>query len=140
MATHTIGVVLCQCLPEPHREGEVALLDAGTRRPLCIGRSGAHFCQQRAGAMIDHGPLKGTCISAEQLELTFEGEGARVRNIGNAHVFVDGSPLPKESSVFVLPGAVIEVLGHCVLASRWPKGVAGIKGGAPRVRMSQIVP
>ena len=115
MATHTIGVVLCQCLPEPHREGEVALLDPATRRPLCIGRTGAHFCQQRPGAMIDHGPLTGTCISAEQLELTSEGEGARVRNIGNAPVFVDGSSLPKDTSVFVLPGAVIEVLGHCIL-------------------------
>jgi DNA-binding NtrC family response regulator len=114
-ATHAVALVLCQCLPEPHREGEVALVDPRGRRPLVVGRQGDPFFQQRPGEMIDRGRLRGDKISGEQLIVTAEGDGARVHNVGRAPIFVDGTRLPKNTSVLVMPGAVIEVFGHSVL-------------------------
>ena len=95
--------------------GEVAFVHPSARRPLLIGRVGDPFFQQRPGEMIDRGRIRGDAISGEQLQITAEGDGARVHNIGRAPIFVDGARLPRDTSVFVMPGAVIEVYGHSVL-------------------------
>lgn len=81
------ALVVCQCLPEPEREGEVALFDpAEAVTPWIIGReveggpTRVHFFQQRPGEMIDAGALTGTGISQEQLRIALHGDRLRVTN------------------------------------------------------------
>jgi DNA-binding NtrC family response regulator len=106
--------VIGHCIPEPGRAGEVALVDPKARGPFVIGRAGVHFFRQRPGEMVDCGRLKGETISGEQLVVSNEGDGLRVHNVGRAPVFVDGSRLPRDTSVHALPGTVVEVYGHSV--------------------------
>lgn len=120
-ADKVYALVVCQCTPQPEREGEVALFDpAETVTHWIIGRevehgpARVHFFIQRPGEMIDAGALTGQGISQEQLRVRLEGDGLRVSNIGNAHVYVDGCEIPKNHSVVVRAGAVIEVFGHSV--------------------------
>jgi DNA-binding NtrC family response regulator len=113
--------VLCHCVPDPRRAGEVVLFDPRVRGPFVIGRSGVHFFQQRPGEMVDCGRLRGDTISSEQLLVSNEGDGLRVHNVGRAPVFVDGTRVPQHTSVHLLPGAVVEVYGHSMfLVTRRP--------------------
>ena len=116
-----LAFVMCHCVPEPRRAGEVALFEARASRPAVIGRAGVHFFRQRPGEMIDCGRLRGETISGEQLLVSGEGEGLRMHNVGRAPVFVDGTRVPQHASVHVLPGAVVEVYGHSTfLVTRRP--------------------
>jgi DNA-binding NtrC family response regulator len=113
--THTVAVVVCHCLREPHRVGQVAFCDPKGNSSLVIGRSGDRFFIQRPEVMIDCGRLRGDTLSREQLDIRAEGDGARIWNVGTADVKVDGVPLPKGHSTVRPLGAVIEIVGHSVL-------------------------
>jgi hypothetical protein len=115
------ALVVLQCLPEPEREGEVALFDPGRGRfSWIIGRETddgperAHFFQQRPGEMIDCGALRGNRVSQEQLRVTLERDELRVHNIGSQYVYVNGTELPKGYSVGAPVGTVIHILEHSV--------------------------
>ena len=49
--THTVAVVVCHCLREPHRVGQVAFCDPKGNSSLVIGRSGDRFFIQRPEVM-----------------------------------------------------------------------------------------
>jgi hypothetical protein len=125
------ALVICQCTPQPEREGEVALFDPSDAvthwtigREIERGPARVHFFLQRPGELIDAGPLTGQGISHEQLRISLEGDGLRVRNVGNAHVYVDGCEVPKDHGVVVGAGAVIEVFGHSVfVVERRPRAI-----------------
>jgi DNA-binding NtrC family response regulator len=108
------AVVVCQCIAEPERCGEAALLDPSSGADeWIIGRdSGVAFVLQRPGELLDCGPLGGKLLSREQLRFGFAGDALRVENTGSQRAFVDGTELPRGSSVVIDVGTVIEVDGH----------------------------
>lgn len=113
--------MLCHCLPQPEREGEVALFDPSSGLMAWIlgrevegGPARVHFFRQRPGEMTDTGPLTGNRISQEQLRIRVEGHVLHVTNVGNALVRVGGRDVPKQHYVLVGPGDVVEIFGHSV--------------------------
>jgi DNA-binding NtrC family response regulator len=106
---------------QPDRAGEVALFDPDAADPFVLGREDAgdparvHFLQLRPGETVDGGPLTGRNISRQQLRITVEGDAVRVRNVGTARVVADGAEVPRDSTVLLRPGAVLEVPGNSVL-------------------------
>jgi DNA-binding NtrC family response regulator len=112
------AVVICEYYVEPWRVGDLAFCDPAGRKPLCIGRRGDPFYQQRPGCTVDHGRLLGEKLSARQLLVWSTPEGARIENVGNQHVFVDGTKLPKGGSTVVEKSAVVEIVGHSILLVR----------------------
>ncbi len=126
-----LALAICQCLPEPEREGEVALFDPLAGKAWWIlgrgvpgGAEPVHFLQMRPGETLDGGALRGNRISQEQLRITLEGDGLRLSNIGNARVWVDGAELPKGFSTVVREGAVIEIYEHSVfVVERRPRSM-----------------
>jgi transcriptional regulator with AAA-type ATPase domain len=120
------ALFLCWSAHQPARVGEVALFDPHASAPqasvpFILGREDpgdpprVHFLQLRAGETLDGGPLTGNNISREQFHITVERDALRVRNTGNAHARVDGAVFPKDTTVLLGPGAVLEVNGNCVL-------------------------
>jgi DNA-binding NtrC family response regulator len=106
---------------QPERAGEVALFDANDAGPFIVGREDegdparVHFLQLRPGDTIDGGPLTGRNISRQQFRITVEGDALRVQNVGSARALADGNEVPRDLTVLLRPGAVLEVPGNCVL-------------------------
>ncbi len=109
------ALAICQHQKTPGREGEVALLDPDVTSTFYVGRNGPRFLQIQPGEIVDCGPLGGIEISQEQFAFLLEGDGVRVHNVGRGRVIVDGNALPQDYSTFVTVGAVIEVVGLCML-------------------------
>ncbi len=125
-ASRLLASAICQSVDEPQRIGQCARSDPRGKHALRIGRYGDPFLQWRAGQSIDCGRLGGDKVSREQLEITPEGDGARIHNVGSVPVLIDPSPwadpsrrLPQHHSTFVQLPAVIEIVGHSVMLLTW---------------------
>ena len=114
--THTVAVVLCWYPLQPSRVGQVAFCDPQGNSDLVVGRAGNRFFIQRPGVVLDCGKLRGDKVSREQLAIRPEGDGARIHNVGNAVLKVNGRQRSRSTtSAFVQLPAVIEIVGHSVM-------------------------
>ena len=113
--TSTLVVAIAQSKVQPGRIGEVARPGPRAGQTLYIGREGAPFGQERVDGRVETGRLHGDKLSREQLEIRPEGDGARIHNVGNALVRVNGAELPRDCSARVDLPAVIEIVEHYVL-------------------------
>jgi two-component system nitrogen regulation response regulator GlnG/two-component system response regulator HydG len=94
------ALVIAWCAAEPHRAGEVALLDDGGP-PQLLGRGGARqddvspraaFVRQRPWGSDACPPLAGSGISRQQLLLTAHEGGVAFRRLGRAVILANGRP------------------------------------------------
>ncbi|HEY1959996.1 MAG TPA: sigma 54-interacting transcriptional regulator [Polyangiaceae bacterium] len=108
------ALVIAWSAREPHRVGEVALLDVAG--PWVLGRASGElaqlaFVRQRPHASIITGGLAGDSLSRRQIEIERAHAGLSLRNVGNARMRVNGADAISE---VVVDGDVVEVVGHYV--------------------------
>lgn len=97
------ALVIAWSAAEPHRVGEVALLDP-EGGPQMLGRGGAEegdayprlaFVRQRPGSIAPMPPIEGPAISRDQLLLTPAEGGLEVERKGRCAVSISGTPIDK---------------------------------------------
>ncbi len=97
------ALVIAWSAVEPHRIGEVALLDPELG-PSMLGRGGAEsgdrfprvsFVRQRPGVITPMPPIEGPAISRDQLLLTPTEEGIEVERKGRCPVSISGSTVDR---------------------------------------------
>lgn len=111
---------------EPHRVGEVALLE-GTG-PWVVGRKSddldqVAFVRQRIGKHEHTGALTGDSLSRRQLVIQEDEDGITIANVGKGRLLVNGDAVQRET---IADGDVFEIAGHYLffLTSRPPRAIA----------------
>jgi DNA-binding NtrC family response regulator len=115
-----LALIIAWSSAEPHRAGEVALLP-GDGSAWKLGRgappSGASdriaFVRQRPGTAVPTGPLGGSGISREQLEVRVRRDALLVKRIGKCPVLVNGNVVEKMEAL--VPGDTLLLKGHMLL-------------------------
>jgi hypothetical protein len=105
-ATSAPAVVLCLYPREPHREGQIVQCDPRGRDALLVGRLGKPPFMQRPGENTGHDRLHGDTISGEQMFISAEGDGARVHNVGQRRVLIDGTVGVRNAARTALKSAI----------------------------------
>ena len=120
------ALVLVTCAPQPHRVGEVALLDFARFPRLVFGRLSPdalagrapvdprllRFAPMRPGGPFEASPLAGEAISREQLWLGADDTGLHVASVGQAAFFINGNLIPEKIPHPVRPGDVLHLAAH----------------------------
>lgn len=116
------ALVLLWSAPQPHRVGEVAILDFARFPELVLGRLAAggapadprllQFARMRPGGPSDASPLAGEALSREQLLLRPADSGLHVESVGKAAFFINGNLIPARAPHPARPGDVLHLATH----------------------------
>jgi DNA-binding NtrC family response regulator len=115
-----LALIIAWSSTEPRRIGEVALLPGdgstwklGRGAPPAGVRDRVAFLRQRLGAITPTGPLEGSGISRDQLEIRVRRDALLVKCIGKCPILVNGNPVEKMEAL--VPGDTLLLKGQMLL-------------------------